>query len=230
MKSAEELIDLVGKKMVQDSRFGSSELLSFLNDGIKNLALFTSPPDLLVVNENVTVGAGVKYVTLPSNFLGPRLKRAYNSTSKSPVKVHYRFNDFVSRFQESVNGNITETLLKGSRLFFEEISAADTVLTLSYNGKPTVYVDESDDGSLIVHFPEVLAERAICHYAAAMCFDIIEDELENGKKNHASHYAKFVEHIGLINDVFGIENVDGEPELVADHTGISGWKYLNNEL
>lgn len=220
MHGAESLIERV-QSLVKDGSFGPSFILEKLNDGLAEVAQMTTPPDLVEADVELEVEAGEKFISMPSNFYGPRILRLHNATDDVACVVVYRFSDFAHISRKFGSLGIRSACLKGKTLHVSGIPSSRTVLEVTYHREPEVFSSITDNGDGITYLPFRLGEQAIVSYAAWRIYSHIEDGIDGRKVNSAAFKSDFLEAVGKIIDHFGMEARGREPERVADLQGIT---------
>jgi len=221
MQSAEKLIERV-QKIVKDGSFGPSFILDRLNDGLMAVVMEVSPPDLVVIDGEVTFAIGDKVVDMPGDFLGPRVNEVYNSTIEEKCSVYYRFSDFVHISKIRSPGDITHVCIKGKKIHAAGIPLRENTLLVHYLSTPPLFSSINDNGSNITFLPDLLGEEAIVAYAASSIFMIIEDGIDGKQYNTDKHLFVYKAKLEAISSFFGMESKEREPEQVRDMIGISG--------
>lgn len=232
MQSATTLIGRV-QDLVKDGSFGPSFIVEKLNDGLAEVAIMTTPPDLVVTEAELSLSAGDKVVSMPEDFFGPRILRLYNQTDDVDCAIAYRMTDFVHLSRAFRDAHVRAGCLKGSKIHVAGIPTAGTVLLVDYIRQPDLFAGDTDDGSAITFLPFRLGEQAIVTYAAWQIFDIIEDGIDGRKVNTEKAHAKFLDVVSKIMHHFGMEARESQPETVQDMIGISGdsaasWSWENS--
>lgn len=216
MRDLSELIahvqSLVGDVLVATPTF----VLSALNLAVVTLHRDVRPPDAITVSTAIPVGLADVSGSMPMDFLGPRVLRAYNVTTGLPVKkVFYRLNDFF-RHTPSESTVIQALCIKGSKFFLQPGRIADESLQFVYLQKPQVYVDDDKlDATVLSAFPLVeIAEEAIAQHAAYQCFMKIEEGVDGKKVNSEAALASYKMNAAYFIELFGPQNNEQEPEQV----------------
>lgn len=223
MNAASELIRRVITDKVQDAAFTASWAFSVLNVGIETIVRMVSPPDLIIYNHPLIIPAGSKNVKMPSNFFGGKIYSAYNTVSKKHIRTVYRLVDFLNISSKNQSLHIDLIAIKGTTMLIDSVPKVDTQIEITYVSKPVLFESEDDDGSLITFFiNDTLAEEALVHFAAHKAYEEIEDGIEGRKVNTEYHFSQFNYYVQQLAELYGVENLESQPELVPDHIGICG--------
>jgi hypothetical protein len=220
MQSARNLIDRV-KSIVKDKSFTDEFILEKLNDGLADVAIRATPPELVAHEVELELDPGDKFTSVPSDFFGGRIYTLYNQTDDMHCKVCYRLSDFVQlskKYQDSV---VRAACLKGRTIHCAGIPTKSTILLISYLKAPVFFEDVQDDGSGIIYLPERVGDSAVVNYAAMQLFALIEDGVDGASVNTSKMLAFYEQDLSRMIAFFGPEAGDSSPETVSDMMGIS---------
>ena len=216
MRDLSELIahvqSLAGDVLVATPAF----VLSALNLAVATLAKDVRPPDMIVTSPSITVLPADMTKSMPTNFLGPRVFRAYNVTTGKVVRtVHYRLTDFF-RATPQENTIIECLCIKGSQFFLQPGRIGTEQLQFTYTKKPQLYVeDDKLDATVLSAYPLVeIAEEAIAQHAAYQCFMKIEEGIDGAKKNAEAALMAYKNNASYFTALFGPQNNEQEPQQV----------------
>jgi len=182
MPTFEELKIRVGN-LVKDPELTDS-FGNFINQGVNEIAggmpsatleTITPPlPDLFTIDD-VTTDTSLAYVDMPTTY--HRNLQFAASENGSEIAIA---NSFIA-FAESYplldrQGNISEVVEKGGKLYYQGIPSAAETITLHFFRKP---VDMSDDSDTPDGIPEHLQYALLANFAAWKAYEIIENGMED---------------------------------------------------
>jgi len=202
MATAKALIAEV-RRIVQDSSYGDSTILGFLNQAINEVA---GDPRVLLNDledqEDVTTSTTLSYVALPSDYQ-KNLFRCYNASKYWPVKVYASLDALYNMFTRlDTGGAIDGVTVVGANLHYQRIPSATETLQLHFYREPTDMdaLSDTPDG-----IPSHLQKPLLVNYAAMEIYSEIEQDIQGKKVNTAYYQVKFAEAmvklIGFIGPV-----------------------------
>lgn len=144
----------------------------------------------------LTTAVDAPFITLPDlgiNFGGRILKirpelSMYRDLESMIDALEIEDINLISETNE-IEGVTTE----GGNLWYHPIPAEVVQLTVLYMATPPALLYSDDE---IKYFPDHIQRLAICHGAAAICYEKIEDGLEEGKKVNTLHHLE-MQGIGI---------------------------------
>lgn len=201
MATAQSLIEAVQRK-VQDASYTPEMILSFLNQGIREIASWknTNPNrglhgeillPMLETSDTVDTEEDVAMIDLPEDFL----KNLYHVEQESHVPI-----DIVSGMRELLywskgkldnsGQHVNIVTVQGSTLFYQPIPDTPVELRLHYYKKPPPLTLEDPESETNVPWclPEHLHEDLLVNYAAKEIYGEIEDGVD-GRKVQTEFYS-----------------------------------------
>jgi len=213
MQSAQAIINRV-KLIVKDESFADVFILEKINDGLAEIALRTSPPDLVVRDVELEVSPDESLVLMPHDFFGPRLYSVKNATDDILCKVFYRLSEFSNFVDFYKKNTLNAVCLKGKTLHLSCLPGKPVILHVSYQKTPIFFENVADSGDAILYLPERIGESAVVNYAAMQLFFVIEDGIDGKSVNTSKALSLYEQDISRLLSFFGIEATESSPETI----------------
>jgi len=163
--------------------------ISDIVDGYINEIYFSTVSECLVPElkgvDVVTATVSQAYVQLSgvSGGFSGVLSRVYNSSNES-VEIVNSLETLMDLYGSLADtGDIVAVALEGSTLWYCQLPAVSEVLTVIYYKNPVLLVNDEDTP---LYIPDFLHRRILVNGAAAVCFDLVEDEKDTTKVNTRS--------------------------------------------
>jgi len=209
--------------LVQDVSYAKS-LDSYINQALIEVCDLVALPSLKVVDV-VTTEVDKRYISLSTSVLGGfsgRLRKLFDSQGRL-LKVYPDLEAFITDYPLIATGSVEAAALECGVLWYANVPAEASNLTVVYYKNPTVLEEDSDIPDCL---PESLHRKLLIHGAAFMIFDQIEDGAEGAKVNTLSHYYH------SLNDKTSATGVKSGVQLLREYVGgrrsnhqSSVWRY-----
>jgi hypothetical protein len=150
----------------------------YINEAIQQIAEEVRFPELKQIT-SVNTSISTYCVNMPSGFSS---RLVYAGDSSGEYKVLDGGIEDLIRLYPSLDesGDIKHLLLEGNVLYYQPIPTVVTAITCVGYFAPDTLVNDNDTPSVI---PSYLHREAIVNKAAAVAYNIIEDEIDVGKVN-----------------------------------------------
>jgi hypothetical protein len=171
------------KILVQDSSYDDL-IPSYINDSLIQAAIETQLPDLKRV-ALVTTAVDAPYISIPDlgidfagRVLGVRPK--YETFRDLETMVETLDITDINELGDEIKG----ICLEGGNLWYWPTPNEVQSITLFFMTNPPLLYYPEDE---IKYFPDHIQRLALCHGAASLCYEKIEDGLEGDKVNTTYH-------------------------------------------
>jgi len=167
------------KAIIQDA---SPEILvsipDYINEAVQQIAEDIKFPELKQVT-TVTTSTSTYYVNFPVGF-SSRLLYAGDSTDKYTV-LDGGIEELISIYPSlAESGDIKHLAQDGNILYYQPIPTTATVITCIGYFVPATLTNDTDTPDFI---PSYLRRESIVNKAAAIAYNIMEDDINEGKVN-----------------------------------------------
>jgi hypothetical protein len=224
MATLDEIVSNI-QDILQDPAYADNKIVDKINLSLQGIAAgirmpdgSISPPlsdlyDIGTVNSSITL----PYVLLPSDYQ----RNVFNVYDSAFTKIpgprggdYYAF----TRFMKQVNnlslaetGEIYMVCVKGSKLYYQGIPSASTVIGLHFYRRPLTL---ALDGDIPEGIPDHLQLSLLTHRVLMSIFgEKIEDGQDNSGIGTKYHTSKFYEYMIQLCDFIG---VDSEPQYYGE--------------
>ena len=136
------------KEICQDTTFTSTRILSYLNQGTRQIAggmllqypdrtqVMSSPLPDLVTNSSLTTSTTLPYISMPTDF-GRNLFFLVSSTSEIEIEVYDSYTELLRMYPELDDTNrVIAAVVRGSRLYYQGYPSTAETLIAYYNRNP----------------------------------------------------------------------------------------------
>jgi len=203
------------RDVIQDSSFTEQKILSFLNEGLVDVAADIRLPDLVQQSAVDTV-ADTASVDLPSDYHRD-LFHVYSVSRDRHVKSGNRLMHFKRFLQEhrglDRKGSVFDAAISGKELWYQAIPDSPETLRLFYYRRPsemTLSEDTEPDGLPISFHAQLLVP-----FVSMKLFNLIEDGLEpEGRINTNVQASYYQQAKNELQGYLGPE--DEEPDYIYD--------------
>lgn len=170
--------------IVQDSVFTDEMIDSYINDVYFSTVMECLVPEMKGL-DTVTTDPLLSYVSMTgvSGGFSGVLSRVYDSNGNSVTILPTLETLMDLSGKLDVEGSIEVVALEGATLWYYPCPAIAEVLTVVYFKNPSLMSSDSDIPDVI---PEFLHRKILVNGAASLCFDKIEDGVDNLKPNTQS--------------------------------------------
>jgi len=224
MATLDEIVASI-QDSLQDTAFAREILVPKINTSLQSIAAGVrmpngevSPPlpDLYAfgtVNTSITL----PYVSLPADYQR-NADKFYDSSFYQLASPrgggYYAFNRFLGQISNkslAETGSIYLVAVKGTRIYYQGIPAASTVIGLHYYRKPATL---ALDGDIPEGLPDHLAEDLLKHAVCMKVYGEIEDGQFNRGIGVQQHTAQFFSLMVNLCDFIG--PADASPQYYGD--------------
>ena len=188
--------------IMQDTSFGLSDVISYINKGLKIISGLFFLPKLLETDTTVDTVTSQAYASLPADFQR-HLHYCYSETNNIKIKIYGSVELLYSVFSRlDVGGRVVGVARRGDRLYYQHIPSSAETLRAHYYKSPTVLAAGTDSPDCL---PEFLVRSLMVNYVAKEMWKLKEDGQDGATPNTKYYESQFVEAMAMLNKHIGPE-------------------------
>lgn len=205
-------------KIVINEDFSVTDVMSYMNKGLKEIAGTVLLPKLLETDIVIDTVVDTAYASMPDTFMRS-LHYCYSEDRYRQIKIYDDVRLLYRKFSQlDLGGSVVGVARGGDRLYYQRIPASAETLRIHFYKYPTILtaVDDSPDC-----LPEFLVRPLMVSYVAKEMFSLVEMGMVGPKVDTGYHELKFAQAMAGLRAYVGPEQ--REPQYIEDDVGIEGY-------